>query len=51
MRDNEERVMNIPTPTKDICGDCEQYNMCGNCIASMLEKSREECVVIRDIQL
>ncbi|WP_158080469.1 PqqD family peptide modification chaperone [Alkalithermobacter paradoxus] len=48
---NIERVMNIPTPTKDICGDCEQYNMCGNCIASMLEKSREECVVIRDIQL
>ncbi|MGF7400473.1 PqqD family peptide modification chaperone [Thermoanaerobacterium thermosaccharolyticum] len=48
---NIERVMNIPTPTKGICGDCEQYNMCGNCIASMLEKSSEECVVVRDLQL
>ncbi len=48
---NVERTMNIPSPTREICGDCENFNSCGHCIGNMLAKSSEECVVINGMQL
>lgn len=47
---NIKRAMNIPTPNKVLCGDCESYEICGKCIANMLEKSKEECKIINDFQ-
>jgi len=47
---NIEPLMNIPSPTREKCGDCELYGSCGNCLANVLEKSVEECAIQRELQ-
>ncbi|PIC04055.1 hypothetical protein CS060_11675 [Anoxybacillus flavithermus] len=46
---NLRRIMGIPSPIRNICGDCQHYDTCGNCIASMFEVSESECKVQREI--
>ncbi len=41
--ENMSYLLNIPTPTKDLCGDCDSYEECGQCIVTMLGKVEEEC--------
>ena len=48
---NIEKTMNIPTPNKLICGECINYISCGKCIANMLDKSKEECAVLREFNI
>ena len=43
--------MNIPTPNKKICGDCLNYKSCGKCIANMLNKTKEECAIVRELSI
>lgn len=42
-------VINIPNPSKKICGDCKLYAECAQCIVSMLNKSAKECVIKRSL--
>lgn len=48
---NIERIMNIPTPNKKLCGDCKNYEKCGKCIANMLEQNVEECVILSGFKI
>ena len=48
---NIEKAMNIPTPNKKICGDCLNYKSCGKCIANMLNKTKEECAIVRELSI
>ncbi|MFB7142923.1 radical SAM/SPASM domain-containing protein [Gottfriedia sp. NPDC056225] len=45
---NLKRIIEYPTPSKKICGDCIHYNTCGNCIASMMEVDERDCHVQRE---
>lgn len=47
--ENMKRIINIPTPTKELCKDCVSFDNCGNCIANMLSKTSEECAIINEI--
>ncbi|HHA6081281.1 TPA: PqqD family peptide modification chaperone [Staphylococcus aureus] len=46
---NIEFIMNIPSPIKSLCLDCQLYENCGNCIASMLEVSQNDCRIQREL--
>ncbi|WP_243522609.1 PqqD family peptide modification chaperone [Bacillus pseudomycoides] len=48
--DNIKYSMMLPTPVKRLCGSCELYDQCGNCIASMLDQPEEVCHVQRYLQ-
>ena len=48
---NIQALMNIPTPNLKSCGDCESYSECGKCIANMLLKTKEECLIVNEMQL
>lgn len=48
--DNIKHSMMLPTPVKYLCGSCELYDQCGNCIASMLDQPEEVCHVQRYLQ-
>lgn len=37
------KMLNIVTPCKKICGNCEQLPLCKNCISRVLEKNKEQC--------
>lgn len=37
------KMLNIVTPCKKICGNCEQLPLCKNCISRVLEKNNEQC--------
>lgn len=47
--DNMKNILSIPTPTKSICGDCPSYDECAQCIVSMLNKNKQECIVKRTL--
>ena len=40
-------ILSIPSPSKDICGECIYYDECGRCIVKMLQRSKEECNIVR----
>lgn len=42
-------LLSIPNPSKDICGECVHYDECGRCIVKMLQKSKEECNIVRSL--
>lgn len=39
------KYLDIPSPVKAVCGSCEYFANCGNCIANMLEVDRGDCVI------
>ncbi|MFE4242014.1 radical SAM protein [Peribacillus butanolivorans] len=47
---NVEYSMNLPSPIRDLCGSCELYDQCGNCIACMLDQPEEVCHVKQNLQ-
>lgn len=50
--ENIQNIMHVPSPIRSLCGDCQNYDTCGNCIASMLEVDESECKIQREfIQL
>ncbi|MDO4590636.1 MAG: PqqD family peptide modification chaperone [Slackia sp.] len=38
----------VPSPTRELCGSCPEYENCGNCIARMLDAPGFDCVIRRD---
>lgn len=42
-------LLSIPNPSKEVCGECTYYDECGRCIVKMLQKSKEECKVVRSL--
>lgn len=47
--ENIKKIMNIPSPVREKCGNCVHYERCGNCIASMLEVNKNECIIQQNI--
>lgn len=45
--ENLKYVMDIPNPTRDLCGCCAYYEECAQCIVSMLNRTKEECKIVR----
>lgn len=40
---NLKRFVELPTPTKEVCLNCFNYESCGSCLTKMLEKNNKEC--------
>lgn len=47
--DNFKTVMDIPNPSRELCGDCVQFQECAQCIVTMLGKTKEECLIVRSL--
>lgn len=42
-------LLKIPNPSREICGECLYYEECKRCIVKMLQRSKEECKIVRNL--
>jgi len=43
--ENMKHLLSIPNPSKKLCGDCHLYDECAQCIVTMLNRNKDECLL------
>lgn len=47
--DNMKQILNIPNPSKKFCGECTLFDECAQCIINMLNRTSDECILMRRV--
>lgn len=47
--ENMKKILDIPNPSKEECGECNLFDECAKCIISMLNRDENQCILKRKL--